>query len=187
VPPDAASAAAAGDDGPIVCGRARDEDFPAVQQLLELYQYELSDTWEQHLDAQGCYGYNLSRHRQGTRFAAHVVRYRGHWAGCALVAPALVTRTEGCWMEQFFVLKRYRHLGVGTALARHVVQQHPGLWEIGQMTANTAAQAFWRRVVPRLACGPVVELQVTEGWWQGVVQQFESAAGTGNGGSTMAG
>jgi hypothetical protein len=38
--------------------------------------------------------------------------------------------------------------------------------------ANRAAQAFWRRVVAELTDGKDVEVEVTEGWWQGVVQQF---------------
>lgn len=76
-------------------------------------------------------------------------------------------------MEQFFVLKRFRRSGVGDALARHVLLSHPGAWEVGQMPENLAAQAFWRRVIARLTAGRYVEVQVTEGWWQGVVQQFE--------------
>lgn len=152
---------------------ARPHDFPALQQLLELYQYELSDIWLQDTDAEARYGYDLERHRRGERFHAHVATKGSQYLGFALVAPAVVTRTEGHWMEQFFVLKRFRRSGVGDALARHVLLSHPGAWEVGQMPENLAAQAFWRRVIARLTAGRYVELQVTEGWWQGVVQQFE--------------
>ena len=116
--------------------------------MLELYQYELSDIWHQDLDAQGKYGYDLTRHKLGERFHAHVALEGNQYAGLALVAPAAVTRKEGSWMEQFFILKRYRCTGAGARLARHVFASHPGLWEVGQMPANVAAQAFWRRVSP---------------------------------------
>jgi predicted acetyltransferase len=155
---------------------ARPEDFAAVRRMLELYQYELSDIWDQELDAHGEYGYDLTRHMEGQRFFAHVVLVDEHFAGFALVAPATVTQKEGFWMEQFFILKKYRHADVGTALARHVFQSHPGPWEVGQMHRNLAAQAFWRKVIASLTGDRFTEVQVTAGWWQGVVQRFNYEA-----------
>jgi predicted acetyltransferase len=152
--------------------KARPHDFPALQQMLELYQYELSDIWPQDADSEAKYGYNLERHKQGERFHAHVALEGAQYVGFALVAPAVVTRKEGNWMEQFFILKRFRRSGAGYALARHVLFNHPGPWEVGQLPANLAAQAFWRHVIDKATSGSYVEVQVTEGWWQGVVQQF---------------
>lgn len=140
--------------------------------MLELYQYELSDIWHQDLDAQGRYGYDLSRHKLAERFFAHVAVEGTQYVGFALVAPAAVTRSEGWWMEQFFVLKHYRRFGVGRKLAQHVFLSHPGLWEVGQMPANAAARDFWRSVIDTVTAGQFSELEVTDGWWQGFVQQF---------------
>lgn len=154
------------------CRQAEADDFPALQQLLELYQYDLSDIWHQEHDAQARYGYDLSHHMRAERYFAHVALEGTQYAGLALVAPAAVTRTEGWWMEQFFVLKQHRRSGVGLQLARHVFHSHPGLWEVGQMQANAAAQAFWRRVIGTVTGGHYTEVHVADGWWQGVVQQF---------------
>lgn len=158
------------------CRQANAEDFPAVRRMLELYQYELSDMWDQDLDPQGEYGYELEQHQKAERFFAHVMLVDQHYAGFALVAPASVTQREGCWMEQFFVLKKYRRSGHGEALAVHVVRSHPGAWEIGQMPANAPARAFWLRVVSRLTAGRFSEVRVTEGWWHGTVQRFRLEA-----------
>ena len=152
--------------------KAQPRDFPALQQMLELYQYELSDIWPQEADSEAKYGYDLTRHTVGEHFRAHVALLGTQYVGFALVAPAAVTRRDGSWMEQFFILKRFRRSGAGLALARHVLLSHPGAWEIGQMPANFAAQAFWRHVVGELTSGQYVEVQVTEGWWQGFVQQL---------------
>ena len=152
--------------------KAQVHDFPALQQMLELYQYELSDIWPQDTDPEARYGYNLERHKIGERFHAYVARDGMQYVGFALVAPAVVTRKEGNWMEQFFILKRFRRSGAGYALARHVLHSHPGAWEVGQMPSNLAAHAFWRRVIEQVTSGAYVEFQVTEGWWQGTVQQF---------------
>jgi predicted acetyltransferase len=158
---------------PIELRKARPDDFPALQQLLELYQYELCDIWPQDMDGEARYGYDLSRHRQAVRFHAHVALDGTQTIGFALVAPAAVTRAEGHWMEQFFVHRRHRRSGAGRALALHTLS-HPGPWEVGEMPANAGAQAFWRRVIGEHTHGDYRELQVTEGWWQGVVQQFDA-------------
>jgi predicted acetyltransferase len=146
--------------------------------MLELYQHDLSDIWDQDLDSKGEFGYDTSKHQEAKRFFAHVLLVDRHYAGFALVAPAMVTQQEGCWMEQFFVLKKYRKAGNGLALARHVFGCHPGAWEVGQMSGNAAARQFWRRVVGTMTQGQFVEVEVTQGWWQGTVQRFtvEAAA-----------
>ena len=156
--------------------KAQQHDFPALQHMLELYQYELSDIWLQDTDSKAKYGYDLQRHKQSERFHAHVALEGLQYVGFALVAPAVVTRKEGSWMEQFFIIKRFRRSGAGYALAQHVLGSHPGAWEVGQVPLNHAAQAFWRIVIAKLTSGAYVEVQVTEGWWQGVVQQFHVPA-----------
>jgi predicted acetyltransferase len=158
---------------PLELRKARPEDFPALQQMLEFYQYDLSDIWPQDSDTEAKYGYNLERYKLDERFHAHVALHGSQYAGFALVSPAVVTRKEGSWMEQFFVLKRYRRTGIGRALALHSLKSHPGTWEVGQMPSNVAAQAFWRKVISEQTSGEFVEVQVTEGWWQGQVQQFQ--------------
>lgn len=147
-------------------------DFVAIGRMLELYQYELSDIWDQDLDSKGEYGFDLNRHVRAERSFAHVALVDGRYVGVGLVAPAIVTQTEGCWMEQFFVLKKYRRSGNGLALATHVLDYHRGPWEIGQMPGNLAARAFWRSVISRLTAGNFSEVEVTQGWWRGTVQRF---------------
>ena len=121
----------------LIIHQARAEDFPALEQLLELYQYDLSDIWPQDLDSQGRYGFDLSRHRRAEGSRAYIAKCGSQYAGFALTAPAIVTRTEGTWMEQFFILKRYRRTGAGTVLAKHVFSSHPGLSPAWRLFAVT--------------------------------------------------
>jgi predicted acetyltransferase len=157
---------------------AQEQDFVPLKRMLELYQYEISDMYDQDLDALGEYGYDLTRHREAKRSFAHVVLVDGRYAGFALVAPGAVTQKDGYWMEQFFILKKYRRSGLGAEFAQSVFHSHPGAWEVGQMPSNLPAQAFWRKVIASITAGRFTEVQVTEGWWQGVVQRFsyETAA-----------
>ena len=48
------------------------------------------------------------------------------------------------------------------------------------MTANHAAQAFWRRTIAACTGGRFTEEVLASGWWQGVVQCFEIAASADN-------
>ena len=108
---------------------ARANDRPALQRMLELYQYELSDIWDQNLDANGEYGYALDRFWSGDGCRAFVATVSGHYAGFALADGAVKIGTIGHWMDQFFVLKKYRRSGLGAARARHVFVALPGRWE----------------------------------------------------------
>lgn len=95
-------------------------DRPALSRMLELYQHDLSDIWDQDLDAKGEYGYSLGRYWQDSACHPFVAVVGGHHAGFALVDGAVNVGTEGHWMDQFFVLRKYRRQGVGATLATHV-------------------------------------------------------------------
>lgn len=140
--------------------------------MLELYQYELSDIWDQDLDDSGEYGYSLDRYFQASQCKAFVALVSGKYAGFALADGAVKVGTTGNWMDQFFILKKYRRAGLGAELACTVFRALPGYWEVGQMRDNLAAQAFWRRVISAHTTGAYTEHSLSSGWWQGVIQSF---------------
>lgn len=147
-----------------------------LYRMLELYQYELSDIWDQDLDETGEYGYALDRYWQAAGNYPYVALAGGHYVGLALVDDRVKLPEGQFWMDQFFVLKKYRREGIGNELARRVIAQHPGRWQIGQMTENTGARFFWRQVIERVTRGAFEEQKLTSGWWQGYVQTFTSKA-----------
>ena len=146
------------------------EDRLPIQRMLELYQHDLSDIWDQDLDIHGEYGYSLDRFWSDKDCRAYVATVADRYAGFALVDRAAKVGSDAYWMDQFFVLKKYRRGGVGWHLAREVFASLPGQWEVGQMPENHAAQAFWRTVITACTSGKLEERRVSAGWWQGVVQ-----------------
>jgi predicted acetyltransferase len=46
-------------------------------------------------------------------------------------------------VAEFFVLRRYRHRGIGRALAEKVWHRFPGKWQIRVMANNFVALRFW--------------------------------------------
>ena len=156
--------------------KALPSDRLALLRMLELYQHDLSDIWDQELDAQGEYGFSLDRYWQDAHCHPFVARVHGHYAGFALVDGATKVAPTGLWMDQFFVLKKYRRAGIGKAIAQHLFAVLPGPWEVGQMTENLAAQRFWRRVIGEHTGGAYTEHVLSTGWWQGVVQCFDCSS-----------
>lgn len=151
---------------------ARLEDRTPIQRMLELYQHDLSDIWDQDLDIHGEYGYSLDRYGSNGECRAYLATVAGHYAGFALVDRAAKVGADAYWMDQFFVLKKYRRRGVGRHLARSVLASLPGRWEVGQMPENRRAQAFWRTVISDCTAGKFEQHEIAEGWWRGVVQCF---------------
>ena len=159
-------------DAPCQVRLAVADDRLPLRRMLELYQHDLSDIWDQDLDVHGEYGYSLDRFWSNKDCHAYVATVADRYAGFALVNRAARVGPDAHWMDQFFVLKKYRKGGVGRHLARQVLASLPGQWEVGQMPENHAAQAFWRSVVASCTSGEFEERKVSVGWWQGVVQCF---------------
>jgi predicted acetyltransferase len=156
--------------------KARSEDRLPIFRMLELYQHDLSDIWDQDVDAHGEYGYALDRYWSGGACYPFVAVVGGHYAGFALVDGAVKVGSSGLWMDQFFIMKKYRRHGLGGRVAEEVFRNLPGLWEVGQMFDNVGAQGFWRRVIGEYTQGHYTEHTLRGGWWEGIVQCFESGA-----------
>lgn len=149
-------------------------DREPLRRMLELYQYELSDIWDQDIDGAGQYGYAMDRYWDIPGNYAYVALFEGRYAGFALVDDQVKLPGGQYWMDQFFVLKKYRRRGLGRELAARVIARHPGQWQIGQMVDNHPAQCFWRETLDAIGAREFRECAITTGWWQGLVQQFES-------------
>jgi predicted acetyltransferase len=157
--------------------RAAPAERPLLQRMLELYQHDLSDLWDQDLDEAGEFGYELDRYWADPSCHPYVFRVGGRPAGFALVDARARLPGGAFWMDQFFVLRKYRRLGVATRAATALFDHHRGAWQVGQMPGNRPAQAFWRRVIAEVTAGRYVEHTLVDGAWQGVVQCFDSRAG----------
>lgn len=80
------------------------------------------------------------------------------------------------WMDEFFVMRRFRGMRVGERVATTMFERFPGTWEIGQIRSNTGAREFWRRVIGRYAGGDFVEIELDDDRWVGTVQYFNSSS-----------
>lgn len=118
--------------------------------LMELYNYEFSAFSNDDISEYGYYGYDHidDYWNEEGRFP-YLIRVDGKIAGFALICPHCDYRREAdarCFGE-FFIMLKYRGMGVGKQVAMRLFDQHRGPWEICYWKNNIPAGKFWTKVV----------------------------------------
>ena len=117
---------------------------PVVRRLVELYRYDFSEFDQADVGPRGEYGYRyLDQYWSERSRHPFLFQVDGHWAGFALVREI-----PPYDMAEFFVMRKYRRLGIGRQAAAAVFSQFPGPWQVRQQATNPAATAFWRAAIP---------------------------------------
>ncbi len=157
-----------------VCLASVDEK-PILHHLMELYQYDFSEFDGSDLGPMGLYDYPyLDHYWVEPESSPFLVRLNGYLAGFVLVACFnYLTGLKDSWvLAEFFIMRKYRHQGVGEYVARYIFEQFPGNWQVAQTAQNTGATAFWRKVIDRYTLDNLDELDLDNDHWRGPVQRF---------------
>ncbi|HYZ92490.1 MAG TPA: GNAT family N-acetyltransferase [Actinomycetota bacterium] len=169
---------------------ASDADRPVIENLAQLYQYDFSEMSRRDLE-RGHHGnvkddglfhnidfdwyYGKPEHHE------FIVRVDGYLAGFVLVAPGRSFRDPDetvVWVDEFFVMRKYRRLGVGEHVARSMFDRFDGTWQVAQMSINLDAQVFWRGVIGRYTNENYEERWFDDDNWLGPVQYFRTPVAT---------
>ncbi len=123
--------------------------------IVNLFEYYLHDMAEWFLfdtGDDGRFGYDMSPHWQRGD-EAYLLRCAGKLAGFALVTSAKPwLNTDGYDVEEFLVIRRYRHTGAGDVLAKAIWAMHPAQqWLVRVYEGNVPAIPFWRKIISRYA------------------------------------
>jgi predicted acetyltransferase len=123
---------------------ANEDDRVVLRRLVELYRYDFSEFDQADVGLHGEFGYPYLDHywtEEDRR--PFLFRVDDSWAGFALVREI-----PPYDMAEFFVMRKYRRVGVGRRAAVDVFDRFPGAWQVRQQITNPAATAFWRTVIP---------------------------------------
>ena len=158
----------------VVCP-ATVEERPILRRLMELYQYDFSESDGADIGPMGLYDYPYLDHYwvEAGRIP-FLVRVDGKLAGFVLISRYnYFTGYKDAWvMAEFFIMRKYRMRGVGEQVARWVFDHHPGAWQVSQIPENKAAITFWRKVIGRYTHDNFEELTLDNEHWHGPVQSF---------------
>jgi len=126
------------------------EDKSLLIQLMELYNYEFTQYDNVDINEYGYYGYlHIDDYWNEEGRFPYLIRVNGKIAGFALICPHCLyvnEKNSHCFGE-FFVMLKYRGMGVGKYVATQLFKNHPGLWEVCYMQNNMPASKFWKRVI----------------------------------------
>jgi predicted acetyltransferase len=126
------------------------EQKSVLRNLLELYKYDFSEYDPMDINVHGLYEYKYLDH-YWTEDGRHpfFIEVDEKLAGFALVCKLGVndSELEIYSMAEFFVMKKYRRMGVGSTVAKNLFSLFPGVWKVSQIEENTPSLLFWRRLI----------------------------------------
>ena len=128
------------------------EDQFVLENLLQLYIHDFSEMLPIDIGNDGRYSYtNLPAYWSDASRLPLLARIDGRLAGFVLIAKISIPSADGEAYDiaEFFVLRRYRHRGIGRALAEKLWLRFPGKWQIRVMANNVAAFRFWAASIAR--------------------------------------
>lgn len=127
------------------------EHKPLLRNMMQLYLHDMSVFAHEgkplEINDDGLYKYRyLDLYwTEETRFP-YLMWSDGRPVGFCLIRQIEeIPRTHS--VTEFFILRNYRHQGLGQQLIGHILNQHPGHWLIATSTKNIQARHFWCKVV----------------------------------------
>lgn len=80
-------------------------------------------------------------------------------------------------VSEFYIIPAKRKSGYGQSLASYVFSQHPGRWQVRQISGADSAKAFWRKVIAKITAGQYLEEVIQDDDWGYVSRQSFEIAG----------
>jgi predicted acetyltransferase len=153
-------------------------EIPVLENLIQLYIHDFSEffTGTPRCELSDDGRYTLDK-PVGAWLAkpgnvALLMRSNGRLAGFAQISGTEDPKARRV-VDEFFVARKYRRTGVGTAAAAMIFDLWPGRWQADVRRRNTGAVAFWARGI---AAHPgVSDLKVEDRRdeeWDGPVYHF---------------
>jgi len=121
-----------------------------ITNLFNLYMHDMAEWFLFDTEEDGRYGYDMSKH-WAREDEIYIARCAGKLAGFTIVSSAkpFLNGGDGLDVEEFFLIRRYRHTGAGETLARAIWDKHPGQWLVRVYEGNLPAIPFWRKIISR--------------------------------------
>jgi len=129
-----------------------------LRNLMEKYDYELSQYGGDDVNKLGLYGFDYLDNywQEGTTRKAFFIKVNRKLAGFAMIISDyfyLDDRKTDYVMSDFFVMYKYRGLGVGKFAANYLFDKFMGIWQLNTFNRNTNSVGFWSKVVSDYTSG----------------------------------
>ncbi len=128
------------------------EDHPIIQNMGRFYVYDMSQFFAHDADwkmpEDGLYEcIDFKKYWQTDDTWPFILRYRGELAGFVIIDKKGSDPQVDYNMAQYFILRRFKGLGVGKMIAQRCFDQYQGIWEVMVMPDNKGAYQFWQKTI----------------------------------------
>lgn len=129
------------------------EQLPLIRNLYQFYAYESSDWEQEDVELDGrfyIHDEHLQRYWREPDWSASLVLVDGFIAGFLLLERSEVTGVEVMEFADLFILRKYRRLGIGRALALQTLGDGRQ-WLLSVYRQDQLAYAFCHQLLAELA------------------------------------
>lgn len=148
-----------------------------IRNMMELYNYDLSEYEDSDLNDHGLYDYKyIDNYWTEENRYPFIVKVNDKLAGFILVGiyGGITSYPTDYSIAEFFILKKYRKKGVGKIVAFEIFDKFRGNWEIKQLKKNTNSHIFWRKVIAQYTLNNFEEITNCTELWDGPIQRFNN-------------
>jgi predicted acetyltransferase len=126
-----------------------------LRNLLEKYSYEFSQYENTDTNDLGLYGYDYLDNywTEDNRFI-FFIKNSNKLVGFIMINDYKEIKIETNYtLSEFFVLYKYRKIGVGTYVAKEIFKRFKGKWQLMYHPKNIISKYFWNKVVKEYTKG----------------------------------
>ncbi|WP_336780343.1 GNAT family N-acetyltransferase [Paenibacillus illinoisensis] len=130
--------------------QASKEHKGIIQNLMQFYIYDFSEFIHCDVEGDGLfkpYPYLEDYWIEVDHRFPYVIKQEHNYIGFVLVRCIGSEERKYFSIAEFFIMKKYRKEGIGTAVAKQLFDMHKGHWEVHQLENNVPAQRFWNKVI----------------------------------------
>jgi predicted acetyltransferase len=143
---------------------------PILANMLELYAHDFSEFLHLKLGADGRFGYkHLPLYWKESTRHPFLVMANGQLAGFVFVRRGSeISDDADVWdIAEFFIVRGFRRLGLGTKVAKEIWRKFTGKWEVRVTDRNQKAKDFWGHAIDEFlgeTIEPIAFEKNGEGW-----------------------
>lgn len=141
----------------VVVLRVAQYDRRLIENLLQYYIYDFTEYTSASILENGSYNTmpDLDSYwNYPDKNHPYLIKVNGEIAGFILTKELEGTRKYN-YLAHFFILRKFRRLGIGRKAAEHVLKNSKGEWELYQLENNILAQKFWDKIIEEISDGEV--------------------------------
>lgn len=141
----------------VVIMKASLSDRTLIENLLQLYVYDFTEYTDASVGETGLYQIMPdfeSYWSDDCSQQSYVIKANGEVAGFMMTKEKDETQSDHV-LSHFFILRKFRRMGVGRKAATSLFKGTKGAWELYQLESNIPAQKFWDQITEEVSYGEV--------------------------------